>query len=44
MYGKIVVNIVYNVYMYEHAVIYVPCGRATYIHLFYSILFFIWSM
>ena len=29
---------VYNVYMYEHVVIHVPCRKATYIHLFYSIL------
>ena len=36
--GKIVLNTVYNVYMYEHAVIHVPCRKATYIHLFYSIL------
>ena len=36
--GKIVLNTVYNVYMYEHAVIHMPCRKATYIHLFYSIL------
>ena len=24
--------------MYEHAIIHVPCRKATYIHLFYSIL------
>ena len=36
--GEIVINTVYNVYMYEHAVIHVPCRMATYIHLFYSIL------
>ena len=36
--GEIGINTVYNVYMYEHAVIHVPCGKATYIHLFYSIL------
>ena len=36
--GKIVLNTVYNVYMYEHVVIHVPCRKATYIHLFYSIL------
>ena len=36
--GKIVINNVYNVYMYEHAVIHAPCTKATYIHLFYSIL------
>ena len=36
--GKIVINTVYNVYMYQHAVIHVPCRKATYIHLFYSIL------
>ena len=36
--GKIVINTVYNVYMYEHAVVHVPCRKATYIHLFYSIL------
>ena len=36
--GKIVINTVYNVYMYEHVVIHVPCRKATYIHLFYSIL------
>ena len=36
--GKIVLNAVYDVYMYEHAVIHVPCRKATYIHLFYSIL------
>ena len=35
--GKIVINTVYNVYIYEHAVIHVPCRKATYIHLFYSI-------
>ena len=35
---KIVINTVYNVYMHEHAVIHVPCRKATYIHLFYSIL------
>ena len=35
---KIVINTVYNVYMYEHAVIHVPCRKATYKHLFYSIL------
>ena len=37
--GKIVINTVYNVYMYEHGVIHVPCRKATYIYLFYSILF-----
>ena len=31
-------NIVFNVYMYEHTVIHVPCRKATYIHLFYNIL------
>ena len=36
--GNIVLNTVYNVYMYEHAAIHVPCRKATYIHLFYSIL------
>ena len=36
--GKIVINTVYNVYIYEHALIHVPCRKATYIHLFYSIL------
>ena len=36
--GKIVINTVYNVYMYEQAIIHVPCGKATYIHLIYSIL------
>ena len=36
--GKIVINTVYNVYMYEHAIIHVPYRKATYIHLFYSIL------
>ena len=36
--GKIVINTVYNVYMYEHAIIRVPCRKVTYIHLFYSIL------
>ena len=36
--GKIVINTVYNVYMYKHAVIHVPGRKATYIHLFYSIL------
>ena len=36
--GKIVINTIYNVYMYEHAIILVPCGKATFIHLFYSIL------
>ena len=28
---------VYNVYMYEYTVIHVPCRKAAYIHLFYSI-------
>ena len=42
MYGEIVLNVVYNVYMYEHAVIHVPCRKATYIHLFYSILSLFW--
>ena len=37
--GKVEINTVYNVNMYEHAVIHVPCRKATYIHLFYSILF-----
>ena len=37
-YGEIVINTVYNVYMYEHAIIHVPCRKATYIHGFYSIL------
>ena len=32
--GKIVLNTVYNVYMYEHAVIHVPHRKATYIHFF----------
>ena len=36
--GKIVIYIVYNVYMYEHAIIHVPCRKATYIHLSYNIL------
>ena len=36
--GKTVINTVYNVYMYEYAVIHVPCRKATYKHLFYSIL------
>ena len=36
--GEIVINTMYNVYMYEHAVIHVPCRKTTYIHLFYSIL------
>ena len=36
--GKIVLNTVYNVCMYEHVVIHVPCRKAVYIHLFYSIL------
>ena len=36
--GEIVINTVYNVYMYEHAVIHVPCRKVIYIHLFYSIL------
>ena len=40
--GKIVLNTVYNVYMYEHTVIHVPCRKATYIHLFYSILALFW--
>ena len=31
-------NTVYNVYMYEHAVIHVLCRKATYIHLFHDIL------
>ena len=30
---NIALNTVYNVYMYEHAVIHVPCRKATYIHL-----------
>ena len=38
MYGEIVLNIVYSVYMYEHVVIHVQCREATYIHHFYSIL------
>ena len=36
--AQIVTNTVYNVYMYEHAVIHVSCRKATYMHLFYSIL------
>ena len=36
--GKIVINAAYNVYMYEHVVIHAPCWKATYIHLFYSLL------
>ena len=36
--GKSVINTVYNVYMYEHVVIHVPCRKAIYIHLFNSIL------
>ena len=36
--GKIVINTVYNVYMYAHAIIHVPCRKGTYILLFYSIL------
>ena len=36
--GKIVINTVYNVYVYKHAVIHVPCSEVTYIHLFSSIL------
>ena len=35
---EIVINTVYHVYMYEHAVIHVPCRKAAYIHLFYNIL------
>ena len=31
-------NTVYNVYIYEDAVLHVPYRKATYIHLFYSIL------
>ena len=38
MYGEIVLNTVYSVYMYEHVVIHVPCRKATNIHHFYSIL------
>ena len=38
MYGEIVLNTVYSVYMYEHVVIHVTCREATYIHFFYSIL------
>ena len=37
-YGETVINTVYNVYMYEHAIIDMPCRKATYINLFYSIL------
>ena len=40
--GKIVLNTVYNVYMYEHVVICVLCRKATYIHLFYSIVPLFW--
>ena len=40
--GKIVLNTVYNVYMYEQAVIHVSCRKAAYIHLFYSILCLFW--
>ena len=40
--GKIVLNTVYSVYMYEHIVMHVPCRRATYIHQFYSILSLFW--
>ena len=36
--GKIVINTVYNVHMYEHAIIHAPCRKVTYIHLFHSIL------
>ena len=36
--GKIVINTVYNVYMYEHGLIHVPYRKATCIHHFYSIL------
>ena len=32
------INTMYNVYMYEHAVIHVASRKAPYIHLFYSIL------
>ena len=28
--GKTVLNTVYNIYMYEHVVIHVPCRKATY--------------
>ena len=35
--GKIVLNTVYSVCIYEYAVIHVPCRKATYIHLFYNI-------
>ena len=38
---KFVINTVYNVYMYEHAVIHVPCRKATYIHLFCSIYLYL---
>ena len=38
MYGEIVLNTVYSLYMYEHVVIHVPCREATYIHHFYSSL------
>ena len=40
--GKIVLNTVYDVYMYEYAVRHVPCRKATYIHRFYSILSLFW--
>ena len=39
--GKIVINTVYNVYIYEHAIIHVPCRKANYIHLFYSIYLYL---
>ena len=35
---EIVINTVQNVYVYEHGLIHLPCRKATYIHLFYSIL------
>ena len=38
MYGEIVLNTVYSVYIYEHVVIHVPGREATYIHHFRSIL------
>ena len=38
--GKIVLNTVYNVYMYEHVVIHVPCRQTTYISFIAFYLYF----
>ena len=35
MYGEIVLNTVYSVYMYDHVVIHVPCRKATMFIVFY---------